>query len=94
MRKLLLLAFVLSGVAGGSIRARSQTLTASDFILASEHAGAKAAVEHDVETFAKYLSDEYVLINFIKSSASSGPSKLVALIDQRLESSREVQQVG
>lgn len=47
---------------GGNIEARSQTPSTTDAIVAAEHAWANAAVVHDVATFAKYMSDDYVLI--------------------------------
>lgn len=64
MRTLSLLASVLIFLMSGNIEARSQSQTpsASDAIIAAEHAWADAPVEHDVDTFAKYLSDDYVLI--------------------------------
>jgi ketosteroid isomerase-like protein len=41
---------------------RAQTGSDSDQILAAEHTWANAAVERKIDTFAKYLSDDYVLI--------------------------------
>ena len=35
----------------------------SDLIIAAEHEWAKAAVDRDIATFAKYMSDDYVLIS-------------------------------
>ena len=49
-------------ITSGNIEARSQTPSASDVIIAAEHAWANAAVVRDIKTFAKYMSDDYVLI--------------------------------
>jgi ketosteroid isomerase-like protein len=58
------LASVLILVAGVTISARSQSKTPStaDVIIAAEHAWAHAAVVRDIDTFSKYMSDDYVLI--------------------------------
>ena len=45
-----------------SALSQSRPQTDSDIILAAEHAWAQAAVDRDIATFAKYMSDEYVLI--------------------------------
>ena len=64
MRTAWFLASVLILATGDNIQARSQTQTrtASDVITDAEHAWANAAVEKDIATFRKYLSDDYVLI--------------------------------
>jgi ketosteroid isomerase-like protein len=62
MRTLLLLASVMIVLMMGNMEARSQTPSTPDAIIAAEHAWANAAVVHDVDTFAKYLSDDYVLV--------------------------------
>jgi len=45
-----------------SVVAHAQARSDSDLIIAAEKAWAAAPVQHDFETFAKYLSDDYVLI--------------------------------
>ena len=50
---------------------RAQTDT--DIILAAERAWAQAAVDHDVAIFAKYMSDDYVLIEM--STGTDKPSR-------------------
>ena len=62
MRKLLNVASVSIVVIVFSIAVDAQTVSDSDFILAAEKAWANAPVQHDYETFAKYMSDKYVLI--------------------------------
>ena len=62
MRKLFRVASVFILVAVLSIVAATQTQSDSDFILAAEKAWADAPVRHDYETFAKYMSEDYVLI--------------------------------
>lgn len=41
---------------------QSDTRKQSDMIIAAEREWAKAAVDRDIATFAKYMSDDYVLI--------------------------------
>ena len=62
MRKLFGVASILILVLVLNIVAHSQTRSDSDLILDAEKAWANAPVQHDYETFAKYLSDDYVLI--------------------------------
>jgi ketosteroid isomerase-like protein len=64
MKTLLFFVSLLMTVTACQIQAHAQTeaQSASEVILAAEHAWAKAAVDHDVDTFAKYMSDHYVLI--------------------------------
>ncbi len=72
MRKLLFLAFVLILATAGDIKVRSQSqsVSASDVIIAAEHAWANAAVERNIEAFAKCMSDDYRLI-----TVNTGPDK-------------------
>jgi ketosteroid isomerase-like protein len=64
MKPLLFLAFVsiVTSACGLETPSQSDTSSATAIIVAAERAWAKAAVERDVDTFAKYLSDDYVLI--------------------------------
>lgn len=64
MKPILFLVSVLIAISACELEARSQSDRSSttDIIMAAERAWAKAAVERDVETFAKYMSDDYVLI--------------------------------
>jgi len=62
MRTISFLASLLIFLVGGNIEARSQAPGVTDAIIAAEHAWAHAAVVHDVDTFAKFMSDDYVLI--------------------------------
>ena len=62
MTKTLRVTSALIFVAVLSIVAAAQTRSDSDFILAAEKAWADAPVRHDYETFAKYMSEDYVLI--------------------------------
>jgi ketosteroid isomerase-like protein len=72
MRKLFSsVASVLILLTGFNVVARAQTRGDSDSILAAEQAWANAPVQHDFETFAKYLSDDYVLI-----VVNTGPDKI------------------
>jgi ketosteroid isomerase-like protein len=59
--------FFISAVAGllvfrGHGFCQFGTRTESDAIIAAEREWAKAAVDHDIAAFAKYMSDDYVLI--------------------------------
>ena len=73
MKTFLFLVSVLVAVTICEIDARSQSdmRSTSDIIIAGEKAWAKAAVDHDVDTFAKYISDDYVLIQ-----VNTGPDKV------------------
>jgi ketosteroid isomerase-like protein len=64
MKTLSFLAALLISVSACEIDAHSQSDTQSvtEIIIAAEQAWAKAAVDHDVDTFAKYMSNDYVLI--------------------------------
>lgn len=62
MTKLFRVASVLIVVAVFSIVAAAQNRSDSDLILAGEKAWADAPVRHDYETFARYMSEDYVLI--------------------------------
>ena len=64
MKTLLFFVSLLTTVTAGQIKAHAQSdaRSTSEFILAAEHAWARAALDHDVDTFAKYMSDNYVLI--------------------------------
>ena len=62
MTKLFRVALVLIFVAVLSIVAAAQTGSDSASILAAEKAWADAPVHHDYATFAKYMSEDYVLI--------------------------------
>ena len=44
----------------------------SDVIVAAEREWAKAAVDHDIASFAKYMSDDYVLIE-VKATPGKQP---------------------
>ena len=58
------LAFALAIVATyhGQAYPQSDSQKQSDMIIAAEREWAKAAVDRDVATFSKYMSDDYVLI--------------------------------
>lgn len=64
MKALLFLVSVVIAISAYNLGARSQSeaSSATEVIMAAERAWAKAPVEHDVGTFANYLSDDYVLI--------------------------------
>ena len=62
MRELFRVASVLIFSAALSIVAAAQTRSDADFILAGEKAWADAPVRQDYKTFAKYMSEDYVLI--------------------------------
>ncbi len=49
---------------------QSQSVSASDVIIAAEHAWANAAVERNVDAFSRYMSDDYLLI-----MVNTGPDK-------------------
>jgi len=62
VRELFRVASVLIFSAALSIVAAAQTRSDADFILAGEKAWADAPVRQDYKTFAKYMSEDYVLI--------------------------------
>ena len=62
MKELFSVAFVLILVTDFNVVAPAQTRSDSDLIVAAEKAWADAAVQKDFDTFAQYLSDDYVLI--------------------------------
>jgi len=72
MKTLQLFAIVSIVIAACNIQARAQSAkqSPSDIIIAAEHAWAQAAVDRDIATFAKYMSDDYVLID-----VETGPDK-------------------
>ena len=72
MGKLFRVAWVLISVAVLSFVAAAQSRSDSDFILAAEKAWADAPVRHDYETFAKYMSEDYVLIE-VNSESGKKP---------------------
>jgi ketosteroid isomerase-like protein len=72
MKPLTILLSVLVAVSAYHLKAFAQAEAGSDteIIVAAERAWAKAPVDHDVEAFAKYMSDDYVLID-----VNPGPDK-------------------
>ena len=74
-----------------SIAAAAQSRSDSDFILAGEKAWADAPVRHDYETFAKFMSDDYVLISVNTESGKKPAFELSTKAQwvERVSSGRE-----
>ena len=64
------LLIVLPYIAADQGERQSREPSASSTLIAAEHAWPKAAVDHDIAAFAKYMSEDYVLI-----VVNSGPDK-------------------
>jgi ketosteroid isomerase-like protein len=73
VKKLFRVASVLIFVAVLSIVAAAQARNDSEVIVAAEKAWADAPVRHDYETFAKYMSEDYVLIE-VNTESGKKPS--------------------